>query len=94
MTINLINVANYDLNEDRVSNVPLSVFCKLVGYKSDNNSEKLPTARLFKTQEDFLKLSVNEMSEFDSTKDVCILNNGQFLVFLKDGSTTTEKDNK
>lgn len=92
MTINLINVASYDLNEEKVSTIPLAVFCKLTGYKGDATHEKHPTARLFKTQEDFIKLSSEELTEFDSTKDVHVLNNGQFLIFLKDGATNTEEN--
>lgn len=91
MTINLINVAKYELNDEKSSSIPLSVFRKLTGYSGEtDNGEKCPKGRLFKTQADFLDLSVEEMSEFDESKDVRILNNGQFIVFLKEKETKTK----
>lgn len=101
MTINLINVAKYDLNEEKTSSIPLSVFRKLTSYNAENtkDNEQLPKARLFKTQADFLNLTSEEMMEFDETKDVRVLSNGQFIVFfnepkksVKNGSTNTQED--
>lgn len=93
MTINLINVAKYELNEEKSSSIPLSVFRKLTGYNGEtDNGEKCPKARLFKTQSDFLDLTVEEMSEFDETKEVRILNNGQFIVFFKEKEAKTKEE--
>ena len=101
MTINLINVAKYELNEEKTSSIPLSVFRKLTSYNAENvkDGEKLLKGRLFKTQADFNCLTNEEMMEFDESRDVRVLNNGQFIVFyketknsIKNGATDTQKN--
>lgn len=104
MKVKLINVAEYDVKENKVSEVPFSSFvnlCGNVGLEVDDGC-KLPELRLFKTMSEFITLSKEELSKFDQDKPVTILQNGQFMVYLKDNnehlnidkdaSADTEKD--
>jgi hypothetical protein len=83
--VNLINIAEYDLNEAKNGKVPFGSFTELMGYDQGKEPDgvNMPSARLFKTKEEFLSLSKVELQELDETKDVNVLSNGQFVVFLK-----------
>ena len=94
MKVRLLNVADYEIKEDKVTDVPFQTFvnlCGNVGY----NGETKETVRLFKSMEDFKNISYEEMEEINQEANVKILPNGQFLVFLKgwnkkEDITTTE----
>lgn len=95
MKVQLINVADYELDVNKTSKIPLRTFVNLV--KCDFKSGDIkPTVRLFKTQEDFKNLTKEQFQKLDFTQDVHILNNGQFLVFLKteENVTTNTKEDK
>ena len=99
MKVRLVNVADYEIKEDKVTDVPFKTFvnlCGNVGY----NGETKETVRLFKSMEDFKNISYEEMEEINQEANVKILPNGQFLVFLKsksiknkEKSNTTIKNN-
>lgn len=98
MNVKLINVADYDIKDGKISQIPFETFKNLSGYQSvENNESSLRTARLFKSVEEFKKLSTSEIEEFDVNENVNILNNGQFIVLFKPKSTnikTIPKENK
>lgn len=92
MKVKLINVAEYDLKEGKTSDMPFETFKNLCGgINCSNSTGKLPKVRLFKTMSEFINLSAEDMEEIDKDKDIKILTNGQFLVFLKD--VNEEEDN-
>lgn len=94
MKVKLINVAEYEIKEDKVSSVPFNTFTNLCGGIGARKEEDLPKVRLFKTMGEFIALSQNEMMEIDQNENIRILNNGQFLVFLKkENNDTSSKDN-
>jgi hypothetical protein len=97
MKVKLVNVAEYNINEDKVSEVPFNTFVNLCGGVGTGKAEDLPKVRLFKTMGEFISLSTNEMEEIDQNESIRLLQNGQFLVFLKGGnkeeSNTTVKTN-
>lgn len=95
MKVKLINVAEYNIKEDKVSEVPFDTFVKLCGGVGTGKTEDLPKVRLFKTMGEFINLSTTEMEEIDQNENIRLLQNGQFLVFLKgwnkkENITTTE----
>lgn len=86
MKVKLINVADYEIKEGKVSEVPFKTFVNLcggVGTMEDGGTEDLPKVRLFKTMGEFINLSTTEMEEIDQNESIRLLQNGQFLVFLK-----------
>ena len=93
MKVRLVNVADYEIKEDKVTDVPFKTFvnlCGNVGY----NGETKETVRLFKSMEDFKNISYEEMEEINQEESIKILPNGQFLVFLKPKSSNNkEKSN-
>ena len=98
MKVRLVNVADDEIKEDKVTDVPFKTFvnlCGNVGY----NGETKETVRLFKSMEDFKNISYEEMEEINQEESIKILPNGQFLVFLntkspnhKEKSNTTVKN--
>ena len=95
MKVKLINVAEYNIKEDKVSEVPFETFVNLCGGVGTVKTEDLPKVRLFKTMGEFINLSTTEMEEIDQNESIRLLQNGQFLVFLKGWNkkeeiTTTE----
>ena len=95
MKVKLINVAEYNIKEDKVSEVPFETFVNLCGGVGTAKTEDLPKVRLFKTMGEFINLSTTEMEEIDQNESIRLLQNGQFLVFLKgwnkkEDITTTE----
>lgn len=95
MKVKLINVAEYNIKEDKVSEVPFGTFVNLCGGVGTGKTEDLPKVRLFKTMGEFINLSTTEMEEIDQNENIRLLQNGQFLVFLKgwnkkEDITTTE----
>ena len=95
MKVKLINVAEYNIKEDKVSEVPFNTFVNLCGGVGTGKTEDLPKVRLFKTMGEFINLSTTEMEEIDQNESIRLLQNGQFLVFLKGWNkkekiTTTE----
>lgn len=95
MKVKLINVAEYNIKEDKVSEVPFDTFVNLCGGVGTGKTEDLPKVRLFKTMGEFINLSTTEMEEIDQNESIRLLQNGQFLVFLKGWNkkeiiTTTE----
>lgn len=98
MKVKLINVADYDIKEGKNSQIPFETFKNLSGYQPTvNDVSSLRRARLFKSVDEFKKLSTSEISEFDTNENVNILSNGQFIVLLKTKSvinTTIAKEAK
>ena len=95
MKVKLINIAEYNIKEDKVSEVPFETFVNLCGGVGTGKTEDLPKVRLFKTMGEFINLSTTEMEEIDQNESIRLLQNGQFLVFLKgwnkkEDITTTE----
>ena len=95
MKVKLINVAEYNIKEDKVSEVPFETFVNLCGGVGTGKTEDLPKVRLFKTMGEFINLSTTEMEEIYQNESIRLLQNGQFLVFLKgwnkkEDITTTE----
>lgn len=95
MKVKLINVAEYNIKEDKVSEVPFETFVNLCGGVGTGKTEDLPKVRLFKTMGEFINLPTTEMEEIDQNESIRLLQNGQFLVFLKgwnkkEDITTTE----
>lgn len=96
MKVNLIKEANYDLNELRSSKIPFDTFLKMCGAadkKEEMLTEELPNVRIFASIDDFKALSLNAINKFDNTKDVYILSNGNFCVFMKDDDVSDVKTN-
>ena len=83
MKVKLINVAEYNIKEDKVSEVPFDTFVNLCGGVGVAEDPSLPRVRLFKTMGEFINLSATEMEEIDQNESIRLLQNGQFLVFLK-----------
>ena len=96
MKVRLLNVADYEIKEDKVTDVPFKTFvnlCGKIGYNGETGETK-ETVRLFKSMEDFKNISYEEMEEINQEANVKILPNGQFLVFLKPKSSNNkEKSN-
>lgn len=91
MKVKLINVAEYNIKDDKVSEIPFESFVNLCGGVGTGKVDNLPKVRLFKTMGEFISLSTDEMAEIDQKENIRLLNNGQFLVFLKGN---TKADNK
>ena len=94
MKVKLINVAEYNIKEDKVSEVPFDTFVNLCGGVGTGKTDDLPKVRLFKSMGEFVNLSTTEMEEIDQNESIRLLQNGQFLVFLKTKiSNNKEKSN-
>ena len=96
MKVRLLNVADYEIKEDKVTDVPFKTFVNLCGKIGCNGEtgEIEETVRLFKSMEDFKEISYEEMEEINQEANVKILPNGQFLVFLNTKSPNhKEKSN-
>ena len=83
MKVKLINVAEYNIKEDKINKIPFDTFVNLCGGVGTDKAEDLPKVRLFKTMGEFINLSTTEMEEIDQNESIRLLQNGQFLVFLK-----------
>lgn len=94
MKVKLINVAEYEIKDGKVSEIPFESFVNLCGGVGANKvSENLPNVRLFKTMGEFISLSADEIDNIDQSESIKVLPNGQFLVFLK-GNGNKEKTSK
>lgn len=97
MKVKLINVADYTIKDDKVSQIPYDSFVNLCGGIGLKDTKSLPTVRLFKTMGEFASLTQEEVDSIDTNENIRLLQNGQFLVFLKgrnkeEGNTTIETD--
>ena len=93
MKVRLVNVADYEIKEDKVTDVPFKTFINLCG-NFVYNGETKETVRLFKSMGDFKNISYEEMEEINQEENIKILPNGQFLVFLNTKSPNhKEKSN-
>lgn len=90
MKVNLIKEANYDLNESKSSKIPFDTFLKMCGTANESSPSTidLPDVRIFSNIEEFKELSKTCIDKFDTTKNVYILSNGNFCVFLKKDENT------
>lgn len=89
MKVNLIKEATYDLNENKSSKIPFDTFIKMCGTtvnKENTIEEKFPDVRIFASIEEFKSLPNSVMDKFDTTKDVYILSNGNFCVFMNENA--------
>lgn len=85
MKVQLINVAEYEIKDGKTTDVPFGTFvnlCGNVGVGSD--VPVLPRVRLFKSLDEFKKLSYEEMESLEQEENIRVLPNGQFFVFLKE----------
>ena len=97
MKVNLIKKAEFDLNESKCVKIPFDTFCKMasvdLGAGHDNS---YPTVRVFANIEEFKKSE--NFSDYDSTQDVLVHNNGQIFVTIKDYTegvvTTTQSEDE
>ena len=97
MKVNLIKKAEFDLNESKCVKIPFDTFCKMasadLGAVHDNS---YPTVRVFANIEEFKKSE--NFSDYDSTQDVLVHNNGQIFVTIKDYTegvvTTTQSEDE
>lgn len=114
MKVNLIKEATYDLNENKSSKIPFETFIKLCVMDNDDNKSsitpsELPDVRIFSNIDEFRLLSKSDIEKFDNSKNVYVLSNGNFCVFLKrdeieakgvtleskkDAATDTEKNQR
>lgn len=106
MKVNLIKEAVYELNEEKSTKIPFDTFCKLSAADSKNVSgNAYPKVRIFSSIDEFRECG--KLDFLDENKDVYVLTNGQFCVFLKgeeaktsditekkDESTNSEKNTK
>jgi hypothetical protein len=83
MKVKLINVAEYEIKDGKTNDIPFNTFVNLCGGVGTGKTDTLPKVRLFKTMDEFIDLSTDEMEEIDQNLPIKILSNGQFLVFLK-----------
>ena len=83
MKVNLIKKAEFDLNENKCVKIPFDTFCKMasvdLGARHYNSS---PNVRVFANIEEFKKSET--FSDYDSTQDVLVHNNGQIFVTIND----------
>lgn len=93
MKVNLIKEAVYDLNEKKSSRVPFEAFVKMASVDAKLASgEMLPKVRIFETIDEFKQSE--DYNRYDETKDVFILKNGQFCVFLKEETSVADLNNE
>lgn len=97
MKVKLINVAEYDIKAEKVSEVPFETMKNLCGYEETKKSdEALPSARLFKTIQEMKEALQESIEEYDTEMPVKLFKNGQIVVFLKaeEKEKTTKKEKK
>lgn len=94
MKVKLVNVAEYDLKEEKTTEIPFNTFTNLCGLCgiNENIDDDLPKVRLFKTIGEFISLPKSEFDELNQKKGIRILSNGQFLVFLNKNSENEKKN--
>lgn len=94
MKVNLIKHAEYDLNEAKFNKMGFETFCNLTGVSTfeDTTVTENPydDVRLFTSIDEFRN---SDIKEFDETKDVFVMSNGNFCVFLKNKSITEQPKN-
>lgn len=91
MKVNLIKEAEYELNEEKCTKINFDTFSKMTNAKAfDQQSTTIPNVRIFSSVDEFRDCNL-EM--FDTTKDVYVLSNGQFCVFLKGKCEQSKKTN-
>lgn len=90
MKVILTNEALYEFNEGKNVKMSFSTFKNLSGYDENKTvlDSSLPKVRLFKTIGEFQKLPSSEIALLDASKDVYVLQNGQFMIFLKENNVT------
>lgn len=87
MKVNLIKEAEYNLNEDKCSKIPFDTFVKMSGIDTTlSKGNAYQKVRIFKDINEFK--NAENVSLYDNTKDVYVLSDGQFLIFLKDKCDT------
>lgn len=83
MKVKLIKEAEYELNEEKSTKVPFGTFCKMSAVDIDLcHDNSYPKVRIFSDINEFR--NAENFVLYDNTKDVYILSNGQFCVFLKE----------
>lgn len=92
MKVKLVNVADYEIKEEKVTNIPFNTFVSLCGEVGKGGKKNnVATVRLFKNIEDFKNLTYEEMEEMNQEENVKVLSNGQFLVFLKSNNANKKE---
>lgn len=86
MKVNLIKEAVYDLPEKKCSQVPFDVFVKMSSVNlSAVNGNNFPRVRIFENIDEFKQ--TENFDQYDSTKYVHIMKNGQICIFLKENES-------
>lgn len=96
MKVNLIKEAEYEIDVEKCSEIPLQTFMKMSNTKINVKTNGLPDALVFTSIDEFKAYQHNE--NFDENKNVLVMNNGRIFVFLKkdvcvsDESTDTKEN--
>ena len=87
MKVLLVNEAEYELNESKMTNMPFEMFNLMRDKRNITKSDDLRRVRVFKSMEEFNStVTDKDINTFDETKDVLVSKGGNIFLFLKEHS--------
>lgn len=94
MKVLLVNEAEYELNEGKMTKMPFKMFNLMRDRRNIMKSDNMQRVRVFKSMEEFNSTVTDEdINTFDETKDVLVSKGGNIFLFLKDTTYNSETDN-
>ena len=85
MKVLLVNEAEYELNEGKMTKMPFEMFNLMRDRRNITKSDNIQRVRVFKSMEEFNStVTDKDINTFDETKDVLVSKGGNIFLFLKD----------
>ena len=90
MKVLLVNEAEYELNEGKMTKMPFEMFNLMRDRRNITKSDNMQRVRVFKSMEEFNStVTDKDINMFDETKDVLVSKGGNIFLFLKDTNNAT-----
>lgn len=90
MKVLLVNEAEYELNEGKMTKMPFEMFNLMRDRRNITKSDNIQRVRVFKSMEEFNStVTDKDINTFDETKDVLVSKGGNIFLFLKDTNNAT-----
>ena len=91
MRVLLVNEAEYELNEGKMTKMPFEMFNLMRDRRNITKSDDLRRVRVFKSMEEFNStVTDKDINTFDETKEVLVSKGGNIFLFLKDTTYNSE----
>ena len=92
MKVLLVNEAEYELNEGKMTKMPFEMFNLMRDRRNITKSDDFRRVRVFKSMEEFNStVTDKDISTFDETKDVLVSKGGNIFLYIKEQDYNAEE---